>query len=528
MTTEDKNKKNTTPAGPEKKWTPPSEAVEIDDQAGRGPLPEGALGSGIGYPGGGPGQDAAAEKKKPGFMIRLLELAIVAVLAVVLAAVTHAAVSPDHFPKGSTINGVNVAGMTAKQAEAKLADSQKGKTLKLTVDGKTVDTIKIGNLDYDISDSVEKVLRPGFTAGLSRFFHSNRRAASIPMTPAKTNPALTAQVKRLSVVKNAVSTKESKNAYVSLKSNEFEVVDEVYGDDLDPALLEEGIKKAIGSGKTELEYKQSDYVKQPKITADSKEIQKRLDFCKKYLSQEITYKTPLGDYTIKPVHLNKMIRVDSDGKVTVSEKAVKDFVANKLYFQVSTVGKTRTLKSAGGGTYTIAGGNYGYALSTEKETKALTEDLESGENVTREPKWDRKGSDTVKGNDIGNTFVEVSIPKQHVWCVIDGKTVLSTPVVTGKTSDGHATPYGICYLGYKQSPATLTGRNADGSDYESKVKYWMQFNGGVGLHDAPWRASFGGNIYQNNGSHGCVNMPPAAAAKLYSLVKAGMPVIVHA
>ncbi len=39
-----------------------------------------------------------------------------------------------------------------------------------------------------------------------------------------------------------------------------------------------------------------------------------------------------------------------------------------------------------------------------------------------------------------------------------------------------------------------------GADYASPVSFWMPFNGGVGFHDATWRSSFGGTIYQYNGS----------------------------
>ena len=51
-----------------------------------------------------------------------------------------------------------------------------------------------------------------------------------------------------------------------------------------------------------------------------------------------------------------------------------------------------------------------------------------------------------------------------------------------------------------------------GPDYKSFVNYWMPIYGDVGLHDASWRWSFGGDIYTYNGSHGCVNLPMKTAA----------------
>lgn len=64
-------------------------------------------------------------------------------------------------------------------------------------------------------------------------------------------------------------------------------------------------------------------------------------------------------------------------------------------------------------------------------------------------------------------------------------------------------------------------------EYESHVDYWMPFNGGIGLHDATWRKTFGGDIYVKNGSHGCINLPYEAAEELYGIINYDMPIIVY-
>lgn len=70
-----------------------------------------------------------------------------------------------------------------------------------------------------------------------------------------------------------------------------------------------------------------------------------------------------------------------------------------------------------------------------------------------------------------------------------------------------------------------------GSYGRVKVGYWMRFNDqyAQGLHDATWRdnATFGGETYMNNGSHGCVNLPVEFTAELYDFVEVGTPVIVQ-
>ena len=116
-------------------------------------------------------------------------------------------------------------------------------------------------------------------------------------------------------------------------------------------------------------------------------------------------------------------------------------------------------------------------------------------------------------------------------CIRDreGNLVWESPCVTGNVSKNYTTPPGIFPLTYKERDRILRGaKKADGTyEYESHVDYWMPFNGGIGLHDANWRGSFGGSIYQKAGSHGCINLPPDKAKVLYDLVEKGMPVICY-
>ena len=66
-----------------------------------------------------------------------------------------------------------------------------------------------------------------------------------------------------------------------------------------------------------------------------------------------------------------------------------------------------------------------------------------------------------------------------------------------------------------------------GPGYRTHVDYWMPFNGGIGLHDADWRSKFGGTIYEKNGSHGCINIPPKYADDVFYNVDKGTKVLVQ-
>ena len=126
------------------------------------------------------------------------------------------------------------------------------------------------------------------------------------------------------------------------------------------------------------------------------------------------------------------------------------------------------------------------------------------------------------GKSVGNLYVEISIRAQHMWLYKNGKLIVETDVVTGNNDGAHNTPKGYHRIFSRARNTTLSGPG-----YSSFVEYWMAFCGGCGIHDASWRSSFGGNIYNGNGSHGCVNTPTGAVAKIWNNTDWNTPVIIY-
>lgn len=111
---------------------------------------------------------------------------------------------------------------------------------------------------------------------------------------------------------------------------------------------------------------------------------------------------------------------------------------------------------------------------------------------------------------------------QIMYYYENGILQIETPVVTGNTSRRMGTPSGVNYVYLKQ-----TNRILRGEGYASHVNFWMPVKGNIGIHDASWRSSYGGQIYQTNGSHGCINTPYDAMSKMYEMVEVGTPVIMY-
>jgi lipoprotein-anchoring transpeptidase ErfK/SrfK len=124
-------------------------------------------------------------------------------------------------------------------------------------------------------------------------------------------------------------------------------------------------------------------------------------------------------------------------------------------------------------------------------------------------------------------YIEVNLSKQHLWVWQDHNVIYETPITSGATGAGYGTVTGLFSIYYKTTNTRLRGYQY-GYNYDVPVKYWMPFYSGYGLHDAEWRnGNFGGSDYYYGGSHGCVNLPDAAAAFIYNWAEVGTPVWVH-
>ena len=217
------------------------------------------------------------------------------------------------------------------------------------------------------------------------------------------------------------------------------------------------------------------------------------------------------------------LKEDAGGDIYLDEDSVKELVGTWAD-KYNTYRKPLEFTTHSGREITVPGGNYGRLMNQDETVSDVLEAIEEGESGEREASWKYDAMGWSNGG-ITGTYVEVSIDDQHLWCYKDGDLVIDTDVVTGKLTADRKTERGVFRITYKKSPAVLGSYEKQG--YESPVKYWCPFNGGQGLHDANWRGSFGGTIYKNSGSHGCVNIPPRNMPAIYETVSKGTAVVVY-
>ncbi|MEG0830185.1 MAG: L,D-transpeptidase family protein [Anaerovoracaceae bacterium] len=431
--------------------------------------------------------------------------------------------STDTFGKNTYINNINCSGLTTKEAKEKLTKAWNKKTFTFTINDKKVGQISGFDFVYPIDNELNQLKQHHFIGSAANHVFGMKFNAKVNMTVENTTKKFKKQIKDLAFLKQH-NPKKTKNAYVDLSSKDFDIVPEVYGTNVDYNAVGKATLNDISTNVFTMDYVEKDFYTQPTLTANSEEILQQKEDYKEYLKLELVYKFGDKEVPITPAELGKMIII-KDKKLTTKKKAVAKYVAT-LAATYNTIGISRQINSLSGNSFTISGGDYGYMIDQEKEAAKLSKDIKNQKDITREPVYAQKAWENYSV-DIDDSYVELSISQQKVWCYKNGKLIVETPVVTGDVTTGTITPTGVFGLTYKERNSTLRGSNVDGTTYESPVSYWMPFYGNYGLHDAPWRNAFGGSIYRGNGSHGCVNMPPAAAAKVFAAVSSQYPIIVH-
>ncbi len=426
------------------------------------------------------------------------------------------------FTGGTKINGVGVAGMTPDEAKAQIEElCGGGYTLTLIgADGRK-----------EIIGGKEIGLKAALGEGLPQILAEQNEGGRIsgpavinsydlPMETYYNGEALKGKLASLELVSGA-DVKKMEDARIAANPNGegFVIIPETEGNEIDLDRLTEAVSVAILNHQTALNLKEAGCYRQVQIRSTDETLKNRLTAMNQLGNISITYHFGETSEVLDGTAVSPWI-LGTDGTTVIVDPNQAAAYVRGLAEKYDTAGKPRLFLTASGQEVTVTG-PYGWKIDQAAETQALIAAIMTCQSSEREPVYSQTAASRT-GNDYGITYVEVDLGNQHMYLVENGQCTLDAPFVSGNVSKGWTTPPGIFGLSYKQRDAVLRG-----ADYASPVKYWMPFNGGIGLHDADWRGSFGGSIYKTSGSHGCINLPPQKAAVLFEHVYKNMPIICH-
>lgn len=310
------------------------------------------------------------------------------------------------------------------------------------------------------------------------------------------------------------------DAQIVLDDDGAHVASEILGTTLDYDSTKTAVTHALDKGLTDIDLEKLGLYENPGLFSDDLGLNREAEKLDDVLGAHV--KLDFGDRTedIDSEKVRSFLSTDASGSYYIDEDKVRSYVT-ELAAKYDTVGN-HTFYTSIGTTVQLDGGTYGCQMDQDSTYSELIDALENKRQTTLEPVYFQKGISRAE-NDLGGTYVEISITDQELWFYKDGSLVVKTPVVTGNPYKNNGTPSdGVWPLEGKYRNSILKGEG-----YASPVDYWMPFNGGVGIHDLQSRYYFGGTVYQGAGSHGCVNTPLAAVRLIYENIGAGIPVVVY-
>lgn len=472
------------------------------------------------------------ESKKKTKIIWITVAVLLLILAGVYAYITY--MYWDKFLMNTFADEFNISKLTLAEAEELF--EQKTDAYKLSINFREDKTEDITAPDIDFKYNSENGLKKAFDSQSPFSWPIVMvNGAMFTVESGFSEEKLDSKLDSMTEFDKKKMTKP-KDAYVACNAEGFYIEPEVMGTKLDVDAAKAAVSAAVTKTMTSVDLEEN-YIN-PKLYRDDKGLAAELDNLKELLPTTVTYTLPDGSEKLLDGQemINWLVKDEKTGKYSKDEtkwtESISTYVT-QLAQSTDTVYKEHKFHTNKNTEIMLrATGYYGWKIWQDKEAEQLAEDLASGTNVKREPVYSmREAAAPSDNNGFGDSYIEIDLERQHLWVYQDGKEVFDTAVVSGKNTEDRRTPWGAFMTYDKQRDKTLRGdKQPDGSwGYETFVSYWIRLtNTGVGLHDAPWRhGRFGGNIWINSGSHGCVNLPPASAAKIYEIVPEKTPVAIY-
>ncbi|MFM1525534.1 MULTISPECIES: L,D-transpeptidase family protein [Helcococcus] len=321
------------------------------------------------------------------------------------------------------------------------------------------------------------------------------------------------------------SIKEPVDAKIEYNGTDYIITKHDLGDKLDKDKTLISIEDAIRNGETKL-ILDKQYIN-PKVLSDSKQLDNDLKKIKTISNLNYIFDFEDRKYELNGKDIFQMYDLVND-KYVLNKEKIEGYVI-KIARETNTYAKEHKFKATGLGEITVPGGIYGWKMDVDKTVENIIKMINEYKDGKVEIAYEMEAKHRGK-NDIGNTYIEIDLSRQHMWFYKDGKLVIDTDIISGDArSRNAATPTGVNKVWSKERGKDLIGANEiTGEKYVYPVEYWMPVGWtGSGIHDTSTRKEYGGNIYKTWGSSSCINTPPSVMKIIFENVPINTAVVIY-
>lgn len=471
-------------------------------------------------------EQTAREKKGNKKWLPLLVTLVVILAAAGILYGTGVLAAPV-FPIGTKVSGVSVSEQSAKEAGETL--QQAAEDYKLTVrfaqNTRTFSAEELGlTVDEDALKRLVKVMQQGQNAA---------SAAEDAQTVFTCETDLKEEMQDLPE-RTAHADKATQDAVLTYdkKAGKYVIQEEQVGGTIDTQALAEAVQTAAEQLQPELDAVGAGlYGGETVRRSDDEKLNQALEQANQMLKTDVTYtfeverKNVYGEEQLNKSAIQKWLTVSEDGKrVQIDEDKVEDYVNEVARIYSVKEPTTAQFVTASGDHVEVEAPITDESVDTQALKKDILNAIQEGATGQRKAPYRQTRTGEQGTTDLGGTYVEVDLDKQHLYLYVNGKKKAEGDICSGSVADGCATPAGLYTIKTKDYDRYLVGVG-----YRDWVHYFMPFNGGIGLHDSTWREAdeYGGDVYLESGSHGCINMPLELVKTVDEYIDVGDYVILY-
>ncbi len=429
-----------------------------------------------------------------------------------------------HFLPGTTINGKDYSNESIEDVNAAIQDSIRTYYLKIIERNGGVEHIAAADIDLLVSvDGDLSKIKDEQNHYL--WFMSEDVDATLDITVSYNESKLDYAIANLKCL-NDEYINEGVAPELTYDGVNFTMTDAVPGNEIDKEKTAQYIKQAVSNMDSVLNLESKDCYLEPLDTNADEKTKETLDKLNSYLDVVITINFGEQSEVIDRTKISKWLSVDVDNNVLFNNDAIVEYV-DSFADKYETMGQTREFKTSFGETIRVNGGDYGWWINRKAEAEAIVNDIKNLNSCSREANY-LQTAGAHGESDIGTTYIEVDLYKQHLYAYKDGSLIVECPIVSGDPVHGKKTPTGLYNMRFM-----FTNYNFVRGTFKKTLKHWMVFYGNtvdtnIGIASCDWLTTFGGSEYKKAGSLGSIYVDEASAKTLYmQLPGKDFPVIIY-
>lgn len=446
------------------------------------------------------------------------------------------------FLDNTFINGVTVSRMTPEKAAKAVKDNSDMPAYIVLVRPDGVE-VKVSLNTLKATDNVEKEIRKLYKKqSHNQWFKAKNKKSEYSFKVKFDFDRDKLYKETKAKIIDGERTQEPENAYIVRGPDGFKIVPEVVGTSIDAdkvQMLYDYIDAFLDRGTYTIDLKNCNCYKMPAVT--SSDLSEQLAKLDALFDAKFTFDFGYTKEVLKgSTTFDWIVFKDDDPskEYTVDEDKIYTYV-DRLSAKYDTYGKDRKFRSTSRGDIIVkqGRGGYGWWIDQDKTVKLIKKMILEGGSDRVKPVYyeDAAGFSYTgdpllrnKDGDLGNTYCEVDLEKQHFWYYENGQKLYDCDIVSGLPTESSATPEGVYKIWNKEKHKSLTETDEDGESKSSSANYWTNISTfGIGLCDSSGLEKFGGEEYKLHGSDGSIYMPKDAAKYIYENVAVGTPVVIY-